>query len=76
MVARLAATTQTTIGRLFPKAGRINPSVLLHLFKMATGAGKWEVAGKDGKARKNTSGNKKNKSKVNEADMPKLDTKG
>ena len=43
---------------------------------MASNPGKWEVAGKDGKARKNTAGNRKNKSKVNEADLPKLDIKG
>ncbi|XP_028402744.1 transmembrane protein 214-A-like [Dendronephthya gigantea] len=41
---------------------------------MASNPGKWEVVGKDGKARKNA-GNKKNKSKVNEADLPKLDIK-
>ncbi len=43
---------------------------------MASNPGKWEVVGKDGKARKNTTGNKKNKSKLNEADLPKLDIKG
>jgi hypothetical protein len=43
---------------------------------MASSTGKWEVVGKDGKARKNTTGNKKNKTKVNEADLPKLDIKG
>ena len=43
---------------------------------MASSPGKWEVAGKDGRARKNTSGNKKNKQKLNEADLPKLDIKG
>ena len=43
---------------------------------MASSPGKWEVVGKDGKARKNTTGNKKNKQKVNEADLPKLDIKG
>ena len=56
------------------------PSFILNFFsyltKMASSTGKWEVVGKDGKARKNTTGNKKNKTKVNEADLPKLDIKG
>lgn len=43
---------------------------------MATNTGKWEVVGKGGKSRKNGQGNKKNKTNVNEADLPKLEFKG
>lgn len=42
---------------------------------MASSQGKWEVVGKGGKPRKITPGTKKNKTKVNEADLPKLDIK-